>query len=248
MFYYIISNLIDFNVLLILAAVIPAIILMIVVYKFDKLEKEKPSMLLKMAIFGVLSVNIAILLERIGETVLCLFFSPEDKIYDVLLYFLVVGLSEEFAKYFLLHTGSWHNKEFNCQFDGVVYSVFVSLGFALWENISYVLHYGFGTALLRAVTAVPGHACFGVFMGIFYGLARGYRARGKHKAKNVCKLMAWLVPAAIHGAYDYVATVDSQSGDWIFTGFVLVMFAVSLLLVIRMSKKDKYYPEETEDK
>ena len=73
MFYYIISTLIDFDVLLILAAVIPAIILMIVVNRLDKLEKEKPSMLLKMVLFGILSANLALLLEKIGDTVLCLY-------------------------------------------------------------------------------------------------------------------------------------------------------------------------------
>lgn len=247
MFYYIISTLIDFDVLLILAAVIPAIILMIVVNRLDKLEKEKPSMLLKMVLFGILSANLALLLEKIGDTVLCVFVSQEDKLYNILLYFLVVGLFEELSKYLLLHLGSWKSKEFNCQFDGVVYAVFVSLGFALWENISYVLHYGFSTALLRALTSVPGHACFGVFMGIFYGLARGYKAKGNRTAKNVCKLMALLIPTAIHGAYDYIITVESKFGDWIFIGFVLVMFTVSIILIKRMSKKDKYYPVETDE-
>ncbi len=247
MFYFIISPLIDYDFLLVLAAVIPAIILMIVVYKADKLEKEKPSMLLKMVLFGILSTNLALLLERGGEALLDNFVSPEDKLYNVLLYFLVVGLFEEMSKYLLLHLGSWKNKEFNCQFDGVVYSVFVSLGFALWENISYVLHYGFSTAIVRALTAVPGHACFGVFMGIFYGLARGYKAKGNKAAKNFCKLLALLIPAAIHGAYDYVASVESQYGDFVFIGFVLVLFVISIILVRRMAKKDKYYPSELKD-
>lgn len=87
--------------------------------------------------------------------------------YNVLLYFVVVALSEEGFKYLLLKKRTWYSSEFNCQFDGVVYAVFVALGFALWENISYVLMYGLGTAAVRAVTAVPGHACFGVFMGRF---------------------------------------------------------------------------------
>ncbi len=76
--------------------------------------------------------------------------------YNVLLYFVVVALSEEGFKYLLLKKRTWYSSEFNCQFDGVVYAVFVALGFALWENISYVLMYGLGTAAIRAVTAVPG--------------------------------------------------------------------------------------------
>ena len=99
--------------------------------------------------------------------------------YNAIMYFGIVAFSEEGAKYFLLRRRSWHSAAFNCQFDGVVYAVFVALGFALWENISYVLMYGLSTALVRAVTAVPGHACFGVFMGVWYGLAKRLTAQGK---------------------------------------------------------------------
>lgn len=55
----------------------------------------------------------------------------------------------------------------------------IALGFAVLENISYSIGYGWGTALIRAVTAVPGHACFGVFMGAFYGFAKQYERIGR---------------------------------------------------------------------
>ena len=70
--------------------------------------------------------------------------------YNAIMYFGIVAFSEEGAKYFLLRRRTWHSAAFNCQFDGVVYAVFVALGFALWENISYVLMYGLSTALVRA--------------------------------------------------------------------------------------------------
>ena len=49
-------------------------------------------------------------------------------LYQILLYFGVVACSEEGAKYFMLKRRTWNSPEFNCQFDGVVYGVFVSLG------------------------------------------------------------------------------------------------------------------------
>ena len=67
------------------------------------------------------------------------------------MYFVVVAISEEGFKYVLLKKRTWKSREFNCEFDGVVYAVFVSLGFALWENIFYVLSYGFATAVARLV-------------------------------------------------------------------------------------------------
>jgi RsiW-degrading membrane proteinase PrsW (M82 family) len=134
---------------------------------------------------------------------------------------------------------TWSSWEFNCQYDGVVYAVFVSLGFALWENISYVMMYGFGTAIVRAVTAIPGHACFGVFMGIFYGIAKRLDYRNENVGSKLCRIFAVVIPALLHGAYDYIATMESQDGNGYFIGFVAVMFLLSYVLVGRTAKADR---------
>ena len=52
--------------------------------------------------FGILSTNIALVLERVGETVLDMFVSQDEKVYNFLLYFLIVGLFEEFSKLLML--------------------------------------------------------------------------------------------------------------------------------------------------
>lgn len=140
----------------------------------------------------------------------------------------------------MLKRNTWKNPEFNCQYDGVVYAVFVSLGFALWENISYVLSYGFATALVRAVTAIPGHACFGVFMGVFYGIAKKLDNRGDDSFSGVYRFLAVLIPVTLHGAYDFIATRGSAAGGWYFIPFVAVLFIVSFIITSRTSKKDRY--------
>ncbi|MBR6350735.1 MAG: PrsW family intramembrane metalloprotease, partial [Firmicutes bacterium] len=122
----------------------------------------------------------------------------------------VVGPAEEGAKYFMLKRRSWRDPEFNCQYDGVVYAVFVSLGFALAENVEYVFMYGLGTALLRAVTAIPGHACFGVFMGIWYGAAKRLENYGNAPASKFARIMSVVMPMLIHGTYDFIATVGYE--------------------------------------
>ena len=142
------------NPILIAAAVIPAIVLLRFVYKEDRLDKESPRLLLSLVLFGIIATFAALISEQIGETVLALIVPQDTTAYNAILYFIVVALSEEGFKYLLLKKRTWWSSEFNCQFDGVVYAVFVSLGFALWENISYVVMYGLGTALVRAVTAI----------------------------------------------------------------------------------------------
>ena len=162
------------------------------------------------------------------------------------MYFGIVAFSEECAKYVLLRRRTWYSGAFNCQFDGVVYAVFVSLGFALWENLSYVAMYGLGTALIRAVTAVPGHACFGVFMGVYYGRAKRYDNDGDYAASGLCRTLAVLMPALLHGTYDFIATMESGSGEWVFLVFVLVLFTVSMRLVRRGSRNDRYIDDGPE--
>ena len=152
------------ELILVAAAVIPAVYLMVRVYRADRLEKEPAGLLIGLLILGVISTTLAGITEELGDAFLEEIFPQGGLLYDALLYFIVVALSEEGFKYLLLKIRTWKSPHFNCQFDGVVYAVFVSLGFALWENIAYVLRYGFGTAVARAVTAVRGHACFGVFM------------------------------------------------------------------------------------
>ena len=206
----------------------------------DKLEKEPAPLLISLVLYGIAATFIALLLERFGSWLLGRYFPENSTPYNVLMYFGVVAFSEEGAKYFLLKRRTWNSAAFNCQFDGVVYAVFVSLGFALWENISYVLMYGLSTALVRAVTAVPGHACFGVFMGVYYGRAKRYDNDGDLVNAKRCRTMAILMPALLHGAYDFIATMEDPNCEWVFLVFVLALFAVSLKLVRVGSRSDRY--------
>lgn len=228
------------NPILIAAAVIPAVVLLVKVYKVDHLDKESPRLLWNLVVRGVIATVFAMLTEWIGEFVLSSFVQEQTVLYNFLLYFIVVAVSEEGFKYLLMKQRTWKDPEFNFQFDGVVYAVFVSLGFALWENISYVLMYGFGTALVRAVTAVPGHACFGVFMGAWYGLSRKYESYGMHSQSKVCRVVALLSSIVLHGCYDFTASIENQNYAWIFVAFVVAMFLVAFRLVKKLSQNDRY--------
>ena len=228
------------NPILIAAAVIPAIVLLRFVYKEDRLDKESPGLLLSLVLFGIIATFAALVSEQIGEAVLALIVPENTTAYNAILYFVVVALSEEGFKYLLLKNRTWWSREFNCQFDGIVYAVFVSLGFALWENISYVLMYGLGTAAVRAVTAVPGHACFGVFMGAFYGLAKRYDNFGDEWRSRRCRRFAVLVPVLLHGTYDFIATYEYDGYAWVFVGFVALLFLAAYRMIKTLSRDDRF--------
>ena len=229
-----------FNPILIAAAVIPAIFLLVKVEKADRLEKESPRLLLSLVLFGIVATAVAFLGEWAGMALLNKLFPEGGTLYSILLFFGVVAFSEEGAKYVLLKRRTWKEPEFNCQFDGVVYGVFVSLGFALWENINYVLSLGLSTALIRAVTAIPGHACFGVFMGTWYGMAKRRAAAGDEEGSKRMRTRALLVPALLHGFYDFSASAESDAMSIVFLVFVVLMFVTAYRLVKHVSANDSY--------
>ena len=239
MFYYLVRPIVYYNFILIAAAVIPAIALMIRVYQADHLEKESPALLYTLVRAGILSSLLALVEERVFSYVLDQYVEPDTVKYNVILYFCIVAIAEESSKYIFLRKNSWNSREFDCQYDGVVYAVFVSLGFALWENISYVLNFGLTTAIARSVTAIPGHACFGVFMGTFYGIAKKYDYAGNTFKRTLFTILSLLVPMLIHGSYDYIATLEQQGAGWYFLLFIVVLFIISYILVGQASKDDK---------
>ena len=228
-----------FNPILVAAAVLPAVFLLVRIYRMDKMETEPPRFLIRLLISGCLAALVAMALEWLGGKLL-VWLPLGDLSYEVLFYFVVVALSEEGAKYYFLRKRTWFSEHFNCQFDGVVYAVFVSLGFALLENLNYVMEYGFSTALVRAVTAIPGHASFGVFMGIWYSAAKRCDNFGYPEQSRRNSVLCVVIPTLLHGAYDYIATRMSDGYTLLFVAFVAALFLIAYKAVKKTAAQDQY--------
>ena len=225
--------------ILIWAAIIPSIILIILVLKQDKIESEPIGLLIKLFFFGALTTLPAGLLETWGE--MGIMAITRDKDMQTLLMFLIcVPLAEEGLKYIALAT-TWKHEAFNFTFDGIVYAVIVSLGFATLENILYVMNYmSLQVALVRGILSVPLHCTCGVFMGYFYGMARNHNAHGEHSRSVLERLLALIVPLFIHGLYDFALSVDSNAISLAGLGFTVVIFILSFMQVRWSSKQDAY--------
>ncbi|RLD28271.1 MAG: protease PrsW [Bacteroidetes bacterium] len=209
---------------LLIAAVTPVFIVIIYIYLKDKYEKEPKRILAYTFMLGaVVSVFIT--------TILYLFFDlflPIPDEFSVLQQFIkaffVVALIEEFSKYVVVRYYNQPKKEFNEPFDGIVYAVMVSMGFAAVENIMYVSQGGLEVALIRAFTAIPAHATFGVLMGYYMGKAKF----SKNKMK--WNLIGLSIAILFHGTYDLFLFINFIPG-------VFIMAFISLLLGIILSKK-----------
>ena len=228
---------------LMMLAILPGILIIIYIYRMDKVEKEPWPLILKLMLFGTLSCVPASFMESAIES--SVIMGPEGSLsYAVTNAFLVAALCEEICKYLFLRFGAWNNREFGYRFDGIVYGVAVAVGFAVLENILYVMQYGFYTAIVRAVMAVPLHAFCGVFMGIFFGAAKQAQVQGRSTIKFT--FLALIVPMLIHGIYDSLAFLGSTEASVVLLAFVLAMYIVSIRVIRRFSRDDwssGFYPD-----
>lgn len=212
-------------------ALAPGTAIGIYIYLKDKHEREPLMLLLISFFYGILSTIVTLV---ISQPLSMLLMARESTVVTQFVEaFFKVALVEEFSKFIFVRFILFNNKNFNEPFDGIVYAVMVSMGFATLENVIYVFNYGFATGILRMFTAVPAHATFGVLMGYFLG-----KAKFSHNKKFMYSVMGLFTATLFHGAYDYfwfIAEIDNVwTGIWIFaivalvTGFILSRAAIRL--------------------
>ena len=189
-----------------IASITPVIIFLFLIYKRDQI-KEPPAILAKCFFGGFLSIIITLILVILIQLIIPEFSSPFLKsFYEA---FLTAGLPEEFSKFLILYWIVWKSKDFDQYYDGIIYAVFVSLGFALIENILYVFKGGMSVALMRSVLAVPGHGFFAVIMGYYLSLAKFHTGN----QKNNLLLKSLFIPVLFHGLYDFTLMYAGNSKD-----------------------------------
>src|SRR5688572_655381 len=144
---------------------------------FDRLDARRPEprgALRRVAVAGALSVIPVAIVEWILMSV-----QPEMGGYGAAAYsgFVVAGFTEELAKALCVLLFVYNRPEFDERFDGITYGTRAGLGFALIENVFYLLTaanaQGFIVMfVLRALLAIPLHAICGATMGYFLAMRR----------------------------------------------------------------------------
>lgn len=204
--------------ILLLMASLPVFAFLLVIYYRDK-KREPLSNIIK-CFFGGLGAALITLLFLYPLKHIPL---PDSFINSIFKMFLYAAIPEELSKFLFLYILIWKNKHFDQYYDGIVYAVTVSLGFAWIENIFYVLENGIGVAIIRALLSVPCHGLFGVVMGYFFSLA-------KFKHNNMYLLKTILYPILFHGVFNSLLHIASHVNLWVgvLLFVVLVVFVVFL--------------------
>ena len=150
------------------------------------------------------------------------------------------GLTEKVLKFLVLYFYIMPKSAFNEPMDAIVYGVVVSLGFATFENISYVYLGGFETdsfslAIMRAVSAIPMHATCGIIMGYFFGL---------YAFTNSINFLikSLIFPIAIHATYNFLTLYD-----FFFLYFLVIVMIYARSLHTEFAELQLYKQKEDED-
>lgn len=214
----------------------PVVLVALYIYLKDKYEREPIGLLLRALLAGAVITLPIIFIEQFF-----MIFSGQLSHYMGAGYdaFVVAAFTEELLKYLAFIVIIWRNKNFNEKFDGIVYASFISLGFAGVENILYVINYGSNVALIRAFTAVPAHALFGISMGYHLGLAKFLpNSRKKHL------LMALLLPILLHGIYDFILFIEIPAYFLIFVPYLVYLWIVGFKKMKKLSEASVFKPKQ----
>ena len=179
----------------------PIVVILGYIYFRDTDDKESISLLLTCFIGGAIVSLLA------GGIELYLgVMAPSSNVYAALLKIVFgIALVEEFLKYLVIRWAAYFKEAFNEPYDGIMYSVAASLGFAALENFLYVLSNGVAVGWMRMFTAVPLHAMTGILMGFFLGMAK---FTADTKRTEWYHIVAVSSATLAHGIYNYLVLVN----------------------------------------
>ncbi len=208
------------DIRLFIIAITPAIVIIGGIYLSDRYDREPMSLLILTYIFGALSVIPAIIIEELLLK-LNIFSGVYSAFYTA---FIVAGFTEEYVKRLVVLRLPYKTKYFNEKLDGIVYSVFSTMGFATVENIVYVVYRYTNNpyiGLYRGIFSVPAHGVFGITMGYYLSLAK-FDTDKKRAKRNLRRSL--YIPMILHGIFDFILMAGIPQLTTLFIPYVIYIW------------------------
>lgn len=225
-----------------LAAVLPMVVYLLIIWRFDRYDREPLGLVLKNYLWGALG---AIFFAIIGSTILSAGLSSvitNKADLNNAETILIAPFVEEITKgIFLLITLS--NKRFDNMTDGIVYGGAIGLGFGMTENFLYFIAYGHNLqewltiviirTLFSAVMHCVATATFGAFIGYakFKGIAY----------KVTFPVIGLAIAMFIHFAWNFSVSFQSTALlGFVFMFFTVIIFAITFSVSVWSEKRIIY--------
>ncbi|MDA9796330.1 PrsW family glutamic-type intramembrane protease [Candidatus Pelagibacter ubique] len=228
--------------LTLLFTIVPPILILLFFVLTDRFKEPKIT-IITVFFLGFLICLPAGILNQLSHD---FFFNGSDYSENLTGSFLGPAWAEELLKFSILYLIILKRDEFNEPMDGLVYGVVVSLGFATYENYTYVyewastvakeenydfLKFSYHVAKARSYSAIPMHGLNGAVMGYYFGL---YAFSGN---KNYLAL-SLILPYLFHGFYNFLG--------WPYMMIIIVILIIFSLILhsnlreLQLAKKKEH--------
>jgi len=212
-----------------LAAVIPMLIYLTIIWRFDRYDREPFALLFKNYLWGALG---AITLAIIGSGIMSGFFSffiHSSTVLHRTETIIIAPFVEEITKGLFLFI-TVKNIKFDNMTDGIVYGGAIGLGFGMTENFLYFVAYGstvsewLSIVIIRTLFSAVMHcvstATFGAFLG--------YAKFKKSTTKDLLTFTGLCIAMFIHFAWNFSVSFESTE----FLGFLFMIVTVAIFIVV----------------
>ncbi len=227
--------------LILIPALLPVFLILRYVYRLDKNEREPLGLVLFVVALGAAFALPCGSVESFLTGIFSAIYNTSTVKFAWIENTICVALVEELSKWLVIMIFVWRNHNFDFRYDGIVYAVSASLGFAALENVLYISQFGTNIALGRAIFSIPGHTTFGVFMGFYISRSKTAFLDGNTRSLRRYKILALVIPMLIHGLYDFL--LSDQAGDagysvWFFA-YVIVLDIIAWILIKHEFRTDR---------
>jgi len=212
-----------------LAAIIPMVSYLFIIWKFDKYDREPFKLVLQNYLWGsVGAIVLAVLGSFVISAIFSLFISEEGKL-DLLGSIVTAPVVEEITKGLFLFI-TIRNKKFDNVTDGIVYGGAIGLGFGMTENFLYFI--SFGTSITNWITIVFVRTIFSAVMHCVatatLGAFLGY-AKFKGLSRRLIFPTAGLsIAILIHFSWNYSVSFQSTA----LMGFLFMALTIVIFIAI----------------
>jgi len=237
--------------------VIAGCLVAVLAYIGDKYEKE-PIFHIFLAIW--LGMTSVILVHLIQNIIPLPVYGENPGLNRILLVnFFSAGFIEELAKFSMIYFFVFKWEDFNEYYDGLLYAGLVGLGFAVSENLIYmvrpyleIVDRGFlveeklvrqiGVLTLLRSRMLHAHFFIDFTAGIFVAKAKfsGAKKGGQVWKKIIYLASALLLAVFLHGGFNTLALAENR---WIFYAYFSALVLVCVFLAFKTSRKSVFRKE-----
>ena len=231
-----------------LAAIVPMSIYLVLIWKFDRYDREPFKLVLINYLWGALGAIVLALLGSLFFTFIASLFIRDSVQLSRFGAIVVAPIVEEITKgLFLLITIS--NKKFDNITDGIVYGGAIGLGFGMTENFLYFVTYGESVAnwimlvIVRSLFSAVMHCVSTATLGAFLGLAK-FKTPAK---KVVYAFIGLMIAMLIHSIWNFSLSYENIAPIGFLFMFVSIIIFLSTFSISLRGERRTIFNELKEE-